>query len=118
SGYEGTDTFIGIRLKSDFQHTAVYLDNIVWEPIPACSHISEIEVYAITDDSVQVEWTPGEIETGWQVAYAVATEENPDDISNPYVEVEDFAGTTLNGLLAGTTYNLWVRSVCSNGFGF
>ena len=113
--YQGTDTFIGFRINTASDHTAILIDDVVWEPTPTCAHILDVDVVDISDVGAEVSWiTPGQ-ETAWQVAYDVATVTSPDGITP--VAVTENAATTLSGLEDGTQYNLWVRSVCGETFG-
>lgn len=113
--YEGTDTFIGFRINTESVHTAILIDDVVWEPTPTCAHLLDVDVVDITDDGAEVFWvTPG-LETAWQVAYDVATVTSPDGITP--VSVTENPGTTLSNLEDATQYNLWVRAVCGDSFG-
>lgn len=47
SNYTGTDNYIGIRMNfSDYG--SVYLDDILWEPIPTCPDVSNITILSTT----------------------------------------------------------------------
>lgn len=113
--YEGTDTFIGFRINTESVHTAILIDDVVWEAKPTCAHLLDVDVLDITDVGAEVFWlTPG-LETAWQVAYDVVTVTSPDGITP--VSVTENPSTTLSGLEDGTSYNLWVRSVCGETYG-
>jgi len=111
--YTGTDTYIGIRLTSE-QYVGVYVDDLVWEPMPACPDVENIEVPSMTTNSATVTWNPGANESAWQVTYGVSS------VTDPAGLTPINAATTtqeLTTLTANTTYNVWVRSVCGENYG-
>lgn len=113
--YAGTDTFIGFRINTSSVHTAILIDDVVWEPTPSCAHLLNVSVTDISDVSAEVSWvTPG-LETTWQVVYDVATVTSPDGITP--VSVSENPIATLSNLESGTQYNLWVRANCGDSFG-
>lgn len=93
--------------------TLIYVDDVVWEPIPTCPDILEFEIAEIGTTTADIGWTPGGSETAWQYAFGPATLANPstlipvDVISNPFI--------TLTDLTPNTNYKLWVRSNCGSG---
>jgi hypothetical protein len=115
SSYEGTDTYIGFRINTEFPHTAILIDDVVWEATPSCAHLLDVDVVDISDVGAEVYWlTPG-AEIAWQVAYDVASVTNPDAITP--IPVTQNPGTFISDLTPGTAYNLWVRSVCGDTYG-
>ncbi|TRW25300.1 T9SS type A sorting domain-containing protein [Flavobacterium zepuense] len=113
SAYTGSDTYIGIRLYSASQHTAVYLDNIVWEP--ACPTVTNVSAEEITTVAANITWTAGEAETEWQVVYTDDAEATPGSLTP--IDVTGETVTLLTELTPATTYTVWVRSLCDSGNG-
>ncbi len=115
STYEGTGTYIGLRINTTSQHTAILIDNLVWEPVPACSHLLSVDVANITDVDAEVMWeTPG-FETSWEIVHTVATVTSPEGLTP--APANDNPIAFLSDLEAGTLYNVWVRSVCGEETG-
>ncbi|WP_395048076.1 T9SS type A sorting domain-containing protein [Flavobacterium sp.] len=94
-----------------FRHTgtigaSVLIDDVVWEPIPACSNPSGLAVSAVTSSSATIMWT--------------ATTGNYEYVLDNAVANPSGSGTTLSGetynatlLSPSTTYYFHVRSVCA-----
>lgn len=115
SDYEGTDTYFGIRMNSSGANTVVLIDNLIWEPVPTCPHITVADVAGITDTAAEVIWEAGAAETAWQVVYDVAAVTSPDGLTPIGITVDP--ATILNSLTPATQYNVWIRSVCESGTG-
>lgn len=96
-----------------FRHIAagnnsVILDDIVWEPIPACPDVTLLKTDAYTSTTAALSWTSQE--TSWEVVYGVAaTTANPSGLT-PFAVEE--ASVALSNLESNTAYKVWVRSVC------
>lgn len=113
--YQGTDTFFGIRMNSSGSNTVALIDNLRWEPTPACATLLNVNVIDITDIGAEVIWTtPGE-EASWQIVHAPANVTSPDGLTPVAALLNPMA--SLTGLEDATQYNVWVRSVCGDDFG-
>ncbi|WP_431133316.1 gliding motility-associated C-terminal domain-containing protein [Psychroserpens mesophilus] len=78
----------------------------------SCPEPSGITVTGILAATADVTWTPGGIETNWEIAVQAAgtgapTESGVATTNNPY---------TATGLTANTEYEVYVRSDCSGEF--
>jgi hypothetical protein len=94
-----------------FRHTgtigaSVLIDDVVWEPIPACNNPSGLAVSALTSSSATITWT--------------ATTGNYEYVLDNTATDPAGSGTTLPGetynatpLSASTTYYFHVRTVCA-----
>lgn len=110
NGYTGPDTFIGIRLIPSEMYCTAVLDNIVWELIPVCPDVSDITITEPTVDGATVSW----IGDGTVESYEVSTvlPENKDPNTGTIVKTT-LETVNLTGLNSQTTYNVWVRSICT-----
>lgn len=113
--YTGVDRYIGIKIVPDqVLAPSIVLDNIIWEPIPACSDVTAITILPAST-TAQVSWTAGSTsETSWQVAVGATTVTDPNTLTalpttTPSIE--------LTGLTPNTPYKVWVRSLCGTNIG-
>lgn len=114
SGYSGSDTYIGIKLNSATTYNAINLDNIRWEPIPACTDVEYLTAENIQPESATITWSLND-QSAWEVVYDEASEITNPSLLTPF-EITD-TSTELTDLTADTVYNVWVRSVCGEGLG-
>lgn len=108
-----TDTRLAFRHNTPGTYNTIYIDNVVWEPIPSCSDISGTMVTALTPDTASISWTPGSDETEWDVVYGLSAVTDPGTLT-PISPAPTTTDATLSGLTANTTYKVWVRSVCGD----
>ena len=94
--------------------TTIYIDDVVWEAIPSCTDITEMEIANLTDESVDLYWNPGDSETAWQYVYAESTVTEDPSTLTP-IDVIGNPITTITDLDPNTTYNYWIRSNCGSG---
>ena len=107
SYYTGTGHYIALR--SAFNTiAAAYLDDITVDVAPTCATPIDVTVSNITTHTATVSWT-GLIDN-YVVAYGTGTD--PSAMDSMTV---NGSTVTLTGLAGNTTYNLFVRSVCSGG---
>ena len=111
SNYTGNGRYIAFR-TSRYTYATVFIDDILVDAI--CPQVTDITVdpVSVTSNSANLTWTPRGGETQWEVVYGLA-----DSISNPEIEnptiVNDTPAIALNGLLPGSVYDVFVKSVCS-----
>jgi hypothetical protein len=94
--------------------TTAYLDNFKWEAIPTCIEPNTVLESFITNNSASISWTDGNTNApnGWEIEYGLAGFAQGTSAgtivsaaTNPFI---------LNGLLANTNYDIFVRAVCSS----
>lgn len=108
--YTGTDHYIAIRMNNSGSYSYSYLDDIVWEPIPACPDVAAISVVGITPNTADISWQADGGEASWEVAYGGSAVTDPDTL--PVLATPD-TQITVPGLADATNYKVWVRSVCT-----
>lgn len=115
SVYSGSDSYIALRNISVNDYTSAYIDDIIWEEIPACPDVTNITVTDVTTTMATINWLAGNGETNWQVAYAPSTVTDP--ASATVSELLSDTNLPLDELMVSTSYNVWVRSVCGEDNG-
>lgn len=112
SSYAGTDTFLAFRHNTNTAFTSVYVDDVRWELAPLCANITGLTAVATSVSSAEINWSAGGLETNWQVVYGDAEANDPSLLTPSAILTT--TNYTLNDLEGGTTYKVWVRSVCGN----
>lgn len=112
-----TDPYIAFRHNSDGQFTSIFIDDVIWEPIPACPDVSAIVVLETTASDATLNWEPGSGETEWDVVYGATTVTDPNTLvpMTPAPSLNPEA--TITGLTDNMNYKVWVRSVCGTNDG-
>ncbi|WP_417266714.1 fibronectin type III domain-containing protein, partial [Brumimicrobium sp.] len=109
-----TDHYLAFRAKFPNQYQSIYIDDVVWEPITNCDGPTDVQISNITESTAKVSWEADGDETAWRIIYGEAG-------FNPIIggNTIDVNGTsfesTLSGLTASTTYDVYVQAVCPNG---
>jgi gliding motility-associated-like protein len=85
----------------------LYIDNVIIDAIPPCPEPQTLTAGNITTTGAQLAWTPGFMETSWQIVVQAPGSGIPsgDGITttNPY---------NASGLTANTPYEYYVRAIC------
>lgn len=111
SSYPGTDTHIGFRHASG-QNVTIYIDNVRWEPTPACADVTNIQVTGLTPSSALVDWQENAGETSWDIVYGTSEATDPSILQPITPAPAGDSEAALSGLDPNTVYKLWVRSAC------
>ena len=91
----------------------MYLDDITIDIAPACGAPTALTASNITANAATISWTDAPSESSWQMVYVPQGQE-PDYAQAPVVTSNTQA---LSNLTANTGYDVYVRTVCSNGDG-
>ena len=122
SAYTGTDTRITLRNTTNADgggsfYVDYYMDDIVWEEIPACLAVSDITYTSAGTDGTSslVSWTENGTATNYNIeVYAAGADTST--ATPVYTEaVVGATSTTVTGLTAYTFYDAYVQANC--GFG-
>ena len=92
--------------------TTIYIDDVIWEPIPACPDLTVINVNDFNSTSVTVNWEPGGSETQWQYVYGATTDTDPTTLLSTLTTITNNPSATISGLAPSTSYNVWIRTKC------
>lgn len=112
--YTGTDTYIGLRRKGSVTYTSLYVDDIVWEPIPACPELATVASSNPTPTGATLSWTNpgGNAPAGGYEYYISATNTAPAETAT-FVPVANTLLSVPVTVTQGGTYYAFVRRVCS-----
>ncbi len=89
-------------------YNAGYVDNIVISSIPNCDRPSEIHVVNISDNTIEVAWTPNIVDDhSWILEYKESTD-------NEWISmnVANTPSAVISGLIPSTAYDIRVRTDC------
>ncbi|MCX6303729.1 MAG: choice-of-anchor J domain-containing protein [Bacteroidetes bacterium] len=108
--YTGTDKYIAFRHPLTTTYSNIYLDNVYWEPIPACPMPTLLTATGITATSALLGWN-APTGTSFDIEYGLTgfTQTGTPTVSgvgNPYA---------IGSLLSNTSYSFYVRQVCAVG---
>lgn len=86
-----------------------YIDDVAWEPIPACANPTTTTASVVTSDSAQIGWTGNATDVSWEIEYGptgftLGTGTIVAASTNPF---------TLTSLSPQTSYQFYVRAICS-----
>ncbi|MBR4135129.1 MAG: fibronectin type III domain-containing protein [Bacteroidales bacterium] len=107
TSYTGTGRFIAFRTLG---LTTCYIDHLVVDYAPGCVMPHNLVVDSLTTTTASVSWTPGHGESEWILSYGpVGYFPN---VTGTQVTVTQ-PNYTLAGLDPATTYDFYVKAVCS-----
>lgn len=108
--------FIGFRHGQEAAYQSIHIDDVFWEPKPACADIlyTSMSYTGVTEAAATVNWEAGGSETAWQYVYGGADDTDPESLL-PAIDVTTTPSATLNNLDPDTIYKVWVRSNCGSG---
>ena len=109
--YTGNGQYIAFRNVTPADVTAsFYLDDVTIDVAPPCARPQNLTATASTSSSVTLSWVAAPGQTEWEIAYGNfgfnpnTTAQVVTATSNPF---------TVTGLQAATTYQFYVRGVCT-----
>ena len=106
--YTGTDEYIAFKHGLGGTYRRIYLDDIVYEPMPACPHPSALTTENITQNSATMSWIENGNATSWDVRIV---EQGGDTAGAPYATTSNNP-YTVDTLSSATYYDWYVRGSC------
>lgn len=91
-----------------------FIDDFLIEALPNCSDISNISASNITSNSATITFNTEGNETAWQYVLGSDSDVNPNELSPEELSNSTF---TISNLDENTNYKVWVRTICTEGFG-
>lgn len=100
-----------IVIFDPFADAKSYIDNIVIDVIPACPSATNLNAVSLSTTDAVIGWQQVSDAAGYQVEYGLrgfhpGTGTTITDIANP--------PATITGLNAGTDYDVYILTICSN----
>ncbi|MDB0020762.1 T9SS type A sorting domain-containing protein, partial [bacterium] len=120
SSYTGSDVRVAITglynatASASFLLSQTLIDNVVWEQNPSCFEPYAIVANNLTATSADVSWTAGGTETAYNFEYGPSNYTLGSTAGTSSV-VQSSTNTSITGLTANTSYDVYVQSDC--GFG-
>ena len=109
SSYTGTGTYIAFKNIYTTTDGYAYLDNLVIDYTPACAPPTALTATGI-GASMDVSFAPGNVtDNAWYVYYKPTTATDWDSVYTATIP------TNIPGLTLQTTYQIYVKTVCSDG---
>ncbi len=114
--YTGNGHYIAFRIPQSYL-SYMYVDNITFDLIPTCAHVTDIVVDNITGTTATISWTEGDSESAWDLAIVPGTDEVDMDTVN-YTSVTGSPEYLAEDLNPNTVYTVYVRANCGNATSF
>lgn len=107
--YTGADTYIAFKHIFTTTFDFIYLDDIVWEAIPACQEPTQFAISSFTDTTVDLSWVNNNASTVSSIEFGL-----PMFTLGSGTVVAGMGNTaTVTGLMEQTTYQFYVTQDCS-----
>lgn len=110
-GYSGSNQFIAIRRLSTSTFTSVFVDDIIWEPIPSCVVPSMLNTSNVVATTVDLGWTENGSATSWQIEYGASGF----TLGSGTASIVNTNPTSVSPLTSNTSYDFYVRAICGAG---
>lgn len=111
NGYNGTDEFIAFSHSLDGTFDYIRIDDFNYEKIPTCFIPTNLTAGSNSSSSAQLNWNENNSATQWQIEYGVLGF-NLGRGTRITTTTKPFS---LSGLSAATSYDVYVRSICTAG---
>ena len=108
NNYTGNGNHIAFKMVNS--NYAFYVDDITIDFLPNCLPPTNLDTVSVSETSAELTWTANGPATSWAVVYG--TPGFDPETSGTQVVTNDVP-FTLTGLTANTSYDVYVRSICS-----
>ncbi|MDR1726213.1 MAG: fibronectin type III domain-containing protein, partial [Bacteroidales bacterium] len=108
-------SFIALKWYYDASYYSCGVDDILVELTPDCPSIKNVSISAIDTTNATVNFNANG-NTNWEYVYGEASSVTDPDLETPITSTSN--PISLTGLTPNTTYNVWIRSTCTNGSGY
>ncbi len=104
-----SDMYIAFHHVANSSTERIYVDNVVWEPMPSCLNSTLINSQNITTTSVDLNWNNPSLASQFIVEYG----EEGFTLGTGMTAVHTDTFATLSLLQPGTSYDFYVTTICS-----
>lgn len=108
ASYMGTGKYIAFKSSG-----SLYMDDVVVDYIPACDNPTDMTFSNVSQTGATIGWTAGSTEDSWEVYVVPAG----NSILSEMPTVVNNNSFDISNLTAATTYDVYVRATCPDGFG-
>ncbi len=115
-----TDDYFAFGFKGGAgEYNTIYLDDIYYEDLAPCSFPLNLTASNITTTGVDLSWSTSLSSTATGYEYEIRTSGAPGSGTTGLVKSGTTTGTTASetGLIPGTTYYVYVRTICGTNPG-
>ena len=112
--YTGTGKYIALKFAPTAATDYFMIDHAVLDIAPSCDAPTNLSVM-VTTSTADISWTaPSASENSFEVLVV------PSNTTPDFSQAQTVTGTTLSltSLNPGDAYNVYVRTICSNGLGY
>ncbi|MCI3935644.1 GEVED domain-containing protein [Chryseobacterium aahli] len=113
--YNGSANYLGIRRVDGGTYSYMYVDDVIWEPIPACPELSTLTVNSTTPMGANISWTNVNNQqpaNGYE--YIVTTSNTTPVDGSAFTTLATGNNSVDISSLTNGTYYFWIRKLCSS----
>lgn len=107
-----TDSYLAFRHDTPAAYNSIFIDNIIWEPIPSCPDITGLTVSSFTSDTATINWNSTGTQTNWDIVYGPVSVTDPETLTPLSPAPTGNPTSLLTELSDNTSYKVWVRTDC------
>ncbi|MCS3868822.1 hypothetical protein J3D55_001738 [Chryseobacterium ginsenosidimutans] len=115
NNYTGSANYLGIRRVDGGTYTYMYIDDVIWEPIPSCTELSSLTLNSVSYNGANISWTNASNQqptNGYE--YIVTTTNTPPANTAAFVTLPSGTNSVNLSQLTNGTYYFWIRRLCSS----
>src|SRR5690554_6591776 len=119
SAYIGNDIRVRFMvnqaiLGSNAFYNDILLDEVRVDEMPTCPKPIDLDLVTISNQTADIEWTPGFAETAWNISWGAPgfTPGDGDEVGNASVTSPSYQ---ITGLTENTYYDIYVQADCGGG---
>ena len=114
SKYAGKTIQIAFGVYASSNYNRLHIDNVRLERLSSlCFGVENVQTLTVTTASAQMRIMPSQSDSVWQYLYGISGFAVADSLA--HCHNTDTVAFTLSNLAAGTSYDVYVRSVCAVG---
>src|SRR5690554_3922962 len=119
SAYIGNDIRVRFMvnqaiLGSNAFYNDILLDEVRVDEMPTCPKPIELDLVTISNQTADIEWTPGFAETAWNISWGTPGY-TPGDVDEIGTASATTSSYQITGLTAETYYDIYVQADCGSG---